>query len=110
MQAAELIALLTGSVLALNVRVLALTCMERPGRWLTAVRAALPAVGVGLLALAFDAPSAPLVRALAAVSFALAILALAIDLTALRAEPAWWSSFESSFWRYVAHGALDESH
>jgi hypothetical protein len=110
MRLAELTSLLIGCALALSTWVLASTCLARPGRWLARVRPALPVLDTGVLALASTSPTTPAIRALAAISFAVAFLALAIELTAQRAEPAWWGSFESAFWRYLERGAIgDES-
>ena len=110
MELAELIALLTGGALALSVWLLGATCVGQGGRRMTAARMLLPAVDTGLLALASAAPATPPVKALAAVSFAVAFLASAIELTSRRADPAWWGSFETAFWRYLEHGGVgDES-
>jgi len=109
MQLAELTALLIGGALALGAWVLASTCRARGGLRLMIVRSLLPVVNIGLLGLAFTSPAAPGISALAAVSFAISVLALSIELTAQRAEPAWWGSFESAFWRYLEHGAVDET-
>jgi|SRR5947209_9935947 len=108
MRLAELTALLIGGALALSAWVLASTCRAHSGRRLTVARSLLPVVNTGLLGLAFTAPAAPGIRALAAVSFALTVLALSIELTAQRADPAWWESFESAFWRYLEHGAVGD--
>ena len=108
MQLAELTALLIGTVLALSGWLLALTCLGRQGKALTVVRSVLPAVDLGIAALAFTSPATPAIQALGTVAVAFASLALAIELTAKRSEPVWWSSFESSFWRYLEHGSLDE--
>jgi hypothetical protein len=107
-QLAQLTALLIGGTLALGTWVLASTCRARGGRWLSIGRSVLPVVDTGVLALASMSAATPGIKALAAVAFAVAFLALAIDLTAQRAEPAWWASFESAFWRYLEHGVGDE--
>jgi hypothetical protein len=104
----QLTALLIGGALALSAWVLAATCRARAGRRVAIVRSLLPVANTGLLALAFTTPAAPGIRAIAAVAFALTVLALAIELTAQRAEPAWWQSFESAFWRYLEHGAVGD--
>lgn len=97
----QLTALLIGTALALSAWVLAATCRGREGRRVSVVRALLPALNTGVLALAFTSPATPGIRALAAVAFAVAFLAFAIALTARQAEPAWWGSFEAAFWRYL---------
>src|SRR4030088_278265 len=105
MQMAELTALLIGCVLALSGWLLATTCRGQGGRRLKVVRSLLPAIDAGIAALAFMSPSTPAIQALAAVAVALATLALAIELTTERGDPSLWASFESSFWRYLEHGA-----
>lgn len=105
MALAQLTAMFIGCSLALGAWVLAATCRARRGRRLTMIRALLPAVDTGILVLAATSPASPGVRALAAVSFALACLAASIQLTTRYAEPPWWSSFESAFWRYLEGSA-----
>ena len=88
MELAQLTALLIGSALALSAWVLAATCRGRAGRRVSVVRAVLPALNTGVLALASTSPATPGIQALAAVSFSVAFLAFAIALTAQRADPA----------------------
>lgn len=108
-QLAELAALLTGGAIALNVWVLAVTCVQRSGRLVRVARALLPAADCALIALVFLSQAQAPVRALAAISLALATLALSLAISDERfagAEPAWWSSFEAAFWRYLEREEL----
>lgn len=111
-QAGELAAVFTGGAMALNVWLLAVTCAQRSGRTIAVARFAILIGDCLLVPFVALTPVGASVRALAVTSFALATLAVSLKVADRRAgvDPAWWSSFETAFWRYLERGAIgDES-